>query len=322
LLSKFPSLKQLVVDANQAFKIYFTPLMAKHKNNWLLACFFPSALYATLVGGIVSARAEIPTILTDKIQQGSGVIDLLKNVTSADLGSYLKSNQAMYLAVDVNENASGLESAKSQGVAIKQMSLVLTTSSGDFSFTDFVTGSSAKLLESGSKVAGNYQTLFGTSGSNDLTSATKNFDMSRLDDVITFRNISYTGDIKSAHLEVQFVKTATGGSTGANEDFFDFSGGFEDFAILSNADAKTLQAAAIGKADAPATVTYTPEATPLSLTVVGPAPAPEPVVAVKTDPAVANAPAAPAPPFLLLVFGAALLGIHQIRASRTQLRAS
>jgi len=304
--------------------------MAKHKNNWLLACFFPAALYATLVGGIVSARAEIPTILTDKIQQGSGVIDLLKNVTSADLGSYLKSNQAMYLAVDVNENASGLESAKSQGVAIKQMSLVLTTSSGDFSFTDFVTGSSAKLLESGSKVAGNYQTLFGTSGSNDLTSATKNFDMSRLDDVITFRNISYTGDIKSAHLEVQFVKTATGGSTGANEDFFDFSGGFEDFAILSNVDAKTLQAAAIGKADAPATVTYAPQTTPLSPSnpvvapalAPAPAPAPAPVVAVKTDPAVANAPAAPAPPFLLLVFGAALLGIHQIRASRTQLRAS
>ncbi len=295
--------------------------MISQQNNWLPARFIQTALYATLLGGIVSARAEIPTILTDKIQRGSGVIDLLKNVTSADLGSYLKSNQAMYLAVDVNENASGFESSKSQGVAIKQMSLVLTTSSGDFSFTDFVTGSSAKLLESGSNVAGNYQTLFGTSGSNDLTSATKNFDMSHLDDVITFRNVNYTGDIKSARLEVQFVKTATGGAAGTNEDFFDFSGGFEDFAILSNADAKTLQAAAIGKADAPATVTYTPEATPLSPTVVGPAPAPEPVV-VKTDPAVANAPAAPAPPLLLLVFGAALLGIHQIRASRTQLRAS
>ena len=270
------------------------------------------------LGGIMAitcaARAEIPAILTDQIYKGQGVIDLLKDVSSADLSSYLQNNKAMYLAVDVNENASGTETARSQGVAIKQMKLILTTSAGDFSFSDFVTGTSAMLLESGSTVAQEYQTLFGTSGSNDLTSATTNFDMSRLDDVITFRNIAFTGDIKTARIQVEFLSTAATKPVGASEDFFDFSGGFEDFAILSPADAKMLEVASIGQADAPATVSYSTQTTPLTTTAatdpvpVSPAPAP-------AD-AVGNVPAAPAPPLLLLVFGAALLAIHQFRSAK------
>jgi len=289
-----------------------------------------SSVAVVAVSSALSARAEIPAVLTDQIYQGSGVINLLKDVSAADLGKYLLQNQGMYLAVDVNENASGLETAGSQGVAIKQMSLILSTSSGDFSFSDFVTSSTAMLVESGSKVAQQYYTLFGTSGSNDLTSATTNFSLAKLDDVITFKNINFTGEITSARLEVKFVNVATGAAAGSNENFFDFTGGFEDFAILSPTDAKTLEVAALGQADAPTSVTYAAEETPLTqpdpvntTTTVTADPAPAATTApaqvttvVKTDP-VSSVPAAPAPPFLLLAFGAGILALQRFRSRRS-----
>ncbi len=278
-------------------------------------------------------HAEIPSVLTDRIYQGTGAINLLKDVSAADLGKYLVQNQGMYLAVDVNESASGLETSQSMGVAIKEMRLLLTTSSGDFSFSDFVTGSTAMLIESGSKVAQQYYTLFGTSGSNDLTSATTNFSLSKLDDVIAVKNIAFSGEITSARLEIKFVNVATGALAGANENFFDFSGGFEDFAILSPTDARTLEVAALGQADAPKTVTYAAQETPLTqpapvvsapTTATAPAPVasapvePAPVASapVTADPLASNpvssAPGAPAPPLLLLALAAVLALPHGI----------
>ena len=54
---------------------------------------------------------------------------------------------------------------------------------------------------------------------------------------------------------MSFLDTAS--NAGDNEEFFDYSAGFEDFAILSEADAQTLDNANIGLAEAPTTVTYT-----------------------------------------------------------------
>ncbi len=226
------------------------------------AMFFNNAVYG-----------QIPTVLTDKIHRGSGVIDLLKDMSGSQLGEYLRTYQSMFLAADVNENASGNETSRSMGVALQQMRLLLSTTSGDFSFGDFYTSTSAKILAAGATSAQQFYTLFGSSGSNELTSATKSFDISRFDDVITISNINFTGDILGAKLEIAFVNVATGRGTGANEEFFDFSGGFEDFAILTRRDAAMLEAAAIGQAAAPGNLAVVQNTTPLTPVIRGEIPA-------------------------------------------------
>lgn len=100
----------------------------------VFSCF---AIFATLLfGSIAGLRAEIPGVLTDKIHRGSGVIDLMKDFSGAQFSEYLKTYGNLYLAADINENASGNETSRSQGVALKEMRLLLSTTDGDFSFGD------------------------------------------------------------------------------------------------------------------------------------------------------------------------------------------
>ena len=210
------------------------------------------ALAALLLG--TGVRAEIPTVLTDTIKSGGGTIDVMQDVTAAELEEAL-SGGTLYLGVDLNEDASGLEKSTSQGVAIKEMELIITTTEGTFSFTTFYTNTTAMILEEGATEAAEYNTLFGQSGSSQITSGTEGFDLSTFDDVIEIQGISYTGEIIDAQIRVTFLDTAN--KAGDNEEFFDYSAGFEDFAILSDADAQTLDNANIGLADAPTTITYT-----------------------------------------------------------------
>ena len=211
----------------------------------------------------VPAWAEIPTVLTDTISKGDGVIDVFKDVSGAELQQYL-GGETLYLGVDLNEAASGNESSTSVGVAIKEMELIIQTTNGDISYTEFITNTSAMIQEQGAAEAQEYYTLFGNAGGNTITSATSGFDISTFDDVIEFRNIQVSGEITGAQLRVTFLDTAASG--GENETFFDYSAGFEQFAILSSADATTLDAANIGLgADAPANISYsidTPSGTP------------------------------------------------------------
>jgi hypothetical protein len=220
----------------------------------------------------LAARAEIPTVLTDTIKSGSGIIDVMKDVSAAELQAAL-SGGTLFLGADLNEDASGLEKATSQGVAIKEIELILQTTAGDFSFSDFYTNTTALILEAGATQAAEYNTLFGQTGSNQLTSSVSGFDLSTFDDVIEIRNIDVTGDILSAQIRVSFLDTAR--NAGDTESFFDYSAGFEDFAILAEADAQLLDSANIGLADAPTTVTYT-ASTPSGGDLAAPSGAPEP----------------------------------------------
>jgi hypothetical protein len=208
---------------------------------------------AALVFGS-GARAEIPTVLTDTIKSGSGTIDVMKDVTSAELSQAL-SGGTLFLGVDLNEDASGLEKSTSQGVAIKEMELILQTTEGAFSFTTFYTNTTAMILEAGATQAAEYNTLFGQTGSSQISSTVAGFDLSTFDDVIEIRDIDFSGEITGAQIRVSFLDTAN--KAGDNESFFDYSAGFEDFAILAQADAQILDSANIGLADAPTTVTYT-----------------------------------------------------------------
>lgn len=68
--------------------------------------------------------------------------------------------------------------------------------------------------------------------------------------------VSFAGDILSASLAVTFLDTAkTRGDT--NESFFDYSGGPEDFALLSAYAAQTIETASAGVTTASDTVVFT-----------------------------------------------------------------
>lgn len=226
-----------------------------------------SRMIATLLGILFSAsslQAEIPTVLTDRIFKGSGTINLLKDMTGGELSSYLSSNGNLSLGIDLNEHSRGTESASSVGVAIQNISLMITTTAGTFSFSDIYTNTTAMIQAEGSNTADSYYTLFGRNGSSQITSSKGRFDVSAFDDLIKVQNVSVTGEILSASVNVTFLDTDTSGG-GANEDFFDFSAGFEDFAVFSAADAKILEAANFGVSAAPSSVTYdssTPESPP------------------------------------------------------------
>jgi hypothetical protein len=214
--------------------------------------------YLTMVIAVIGlaaalpAKAEIPTVLTDKISKGDGLIDILTDVSGEDLTTYLEGG-TLYLGVDVNEDASGLESSLSSGVAIKEMELIVQTTAGDFSFTEFYTNTTAMIQEAGTTEAQEFYTLFGSTGSNELTSSSSGFDISSFDDVVEIQNIDFEGEIIGAQLQVTFLDTANAGD---NEDFFDYSNGFEEFAILSSPDATLLDSAAIGISDSPTTLAY------------------------------------------------------------------
>jgi hypothetical protein len=234
---------------------------------WLRATLAFVALSLTTI-----ARAEIPTVLTDTIKSGSGIIDVMQDVTAGELQDAL-SGGTLFLGADLNENASGLEKSTSQGVAIKEVELILQTTAGDFSFTNFYTNTTAMILESGAAQAAEYNTLFGQTGSSQISSTVDGFDLSTFDDVIEIRDINFTGDIIGTQIRINFLDTAN--NAGDNESFFDYSAGFEDFAILAQADAQLLDNADIGLADAPSTVTYT-ASTPSGGDIAAPSGAPEP----------------------------------------------
>lgn len=205
-------------------------------------------------------RGDIPALLTDKIYQGSGTIDLLKDVTTAELQAYLEQTGEATIGVDLNENLSGNESADSVGVAIKSIELVLTTTEGTMTFTDFYTSTTATIIEQGASAPQEYYTLFGTGGSSSINGGTSDFDPTQLDDVFTIQDISFAGSLLDAQLNITFLDTANTGTEG-NETFFDFSNGPEDFALINQAAAQIIQEAAAGQEEAPETVSYTAQST-------------------------------------------------------------
>ena len=100
------------------------------------------AMVVVIIGlaAALPAKAEIPTVLTDKVRQGDGLINIMTDVSGEELTSYLEGG-TLYLGVDVNEDASGLESSLSSGVAINGASVIakdILTSNGVIHVIDAV----------------------------------------------------------------------------------------------------------------------------------------------------------------------------------------
>jgi hypothetical protein len=195
-----------------------------------------------------AAGQDSSTSLSDRIHQGSGTINLLRNLSAGSLADYLNVDGTLRLGIDVRENASGVESNSSLGIALKSLELILVTTAGTFSFDDVFTGTVALIRESSTPQDNSFNVLLGQSGRNSLSSSTPGFDLGKFDDVIQVRDIQYEGTILSANVNVTFLETRSRGN--ANDEFFDFSGGPEDFSLLSRTDAAALNALEIGHAEA------------------------------------------------------------------------
>jgi len=249
------------------------------------SCFLGCALALCVWTGM--ARAQLPVALTDKIHRGSGTINILADMAPDAFASYLRNTGELLLAVDLNENVSGIATSSSIAVAIERMELTIRTTDGVFTFGDVWSSTQASLLARNAGAPSEYFTLFGRSGSSQITTGDSALDS--YDDVVRIRNVDFTGEILSAEVNVTFLSTADTGRN-SNESYFQFSGGFEDFAILNQAQAALLEAANFGVADAPSTVTFKEVAMPSA----------------------ESTPGTPLPPLLVLLMLAGLL-IHRSR---------
>ena len=201
-----------------------------------------------------AAKAQISTRLTDTVKSGTGSINLLKDISGAQLAQQISSSGKLFFGMDINENASGNENSNSIGVALQSVELTVTTTTGTYRFSNCATNTTAVLSQAGSSGLNTYHTLFGQIGSSQLTSGSTGFDLGAFDDVLVLNNVAFTGDVLSATMSLRLLDT--GSSRAANDTFFDFSGGYEDLALLNMADAYALESANIGVAGAPSGVTY------------------------------------------------------------------
>ncbi len=215
----------------------------------------PPILVAMVGLTSLQAFADISTRLSDTVNQGTGSINLLKDISAAQFTQQVSPAGRLFFGIDLNENAAGNETSASIGGALKSVQLTVTTTTGTYTFSSFATNTTASLTEAGSSTSGTYSTMFGQIGSSQLTSGTTGFDLASFDDVLVLNDVSFTGTVLSAQMSVQMLNT--GNSRTENDTFFDYSGGYEDLALLSAQDAYALETASIGTAGAPAGVSVT-----------------------------------------------------------------
>lgn len=204
--------------------------------------------------------------LTDYIKgnDGKGDIILFKDMTNVDLEAYRQSGTGNLLfGVDVNENASGSEKASSQGVTVKSAVLKVSFGAIQKTYSTFSTETQVVVTEKGTTVPKTYYTLLGDSGSNRITS---NTIRDKFDSVLTIANVTDNlSTATAAVLEIRLLVTDP--ALGDPEAFYDFSNGFEDLAILVQADADFLNNEAFGRDEAPVVVLTNPPAD-TSMTIV------------------------------------------------------
>lgn len=203
------------------------------------------------------ALAISSTRLKDVIAQGHGEIDLLHAAVQSNSLSMAKLEQfrldnggQLAFAVDVNENASGSESSHSQGVAIEYARVEITIGSQVHTFDRFSTHTQSVLAPAGENSRSLFYTLIGDSGSRLITGSTgSDINNSSFDATIRIPVDIDIGSASSAKLIVQLLETND--ALGDPEAFYDFSGGFEDLAIVTATDATALDQTAAGRTDAP-----------------------------------------------------------------------
>ena len=206
----------------------------------------------------LSATAVESTRLKDVINSsGIGSIDLFRasvqarNLSPADLEAFREDNDGqLAFAVDVNEAASGLEKSSSQGIALDTARLLITIDGVTHTFDEFTTETRSLIARAGETSRSSYYTLIGDGGSGRITSSARSdINSSSFDATIRMPVNMNLANATAARLEIDLLDTNL--ALGDPEDFYDYSNGFEDVAIVTAGDAAYLDTLAPGREEAP-----------------------------------------------------------------------
>ncbi|MBB2487053.1 LruC domain-containing protein [Mitsuaria sp. WAJ17] len=216
---------------------------------------FLTAFLMTTFGSSLQAQTASSQRLADTIQSnGRGTINLMMGTGNTPLSAAqletlrlehfdASSGTPRYylsLGVDVNENNKGLETSTSQGVSIASVSLTVQWPGITRTYTSYRSATQALIMPAGSSSRQRYYTLLGEGGSSRITgsNAIQNQYDSTLD---IFVPDSLAGAL-SATLSIQLLDTNKNKPVAEPESFYDYSGGFEDLALLNRDDAYYLNA--------------------------------------------------------------------------------
>jgi LruC domain-containing protein len=217
-----------------------------------------------LLLGASAARGQDSVKLTDVVRQGVGDLDLLRDVTPATLEAFRQAGGGeLVLAIDVNEAADGSEKSSSQGVSFERVTLRVTLGGTPYTYDVFSTATQALLAPAGSTTRALTYTAVGDSGSNRITA---NAIQQEFDSLITVPVDRDLSSATAAVLEVRFLQTNV--TLGDPEAFYDYTNGFEDLALVNQADATYLEDLEPGVSEAPAVVLTDPptQTDPLAVT--------------------------------------------------------
>lgn len=200
------------------------------------------------------AQAVLNSVrLADVIKSsGSGTINLLLGtgnvpISATELEQYRLAHtdttqgtakQFLSLGVDVNENNKGLETSSAQGITIATLSLKVTRPSGITTYTDYRTRTRALLAAAGTVQRANYYTVLGEGGSSRITGS--NAIQQQFDSTLDIFVPDSLADASKVELIITLLNVNK--TLGDPESFYDYSGGYEDLALLNNEDAYFLNA--------------------------------------------------------------------------------
>jgi hypothetical protein len=202
-------------------------------------------IFAVALSSAAHATTLTSVHLTDKIgSNGRGNINLLTNVNKEQLEAFRRDNATrettprhfLSFAVDVNEAAKGLEKSSTQAVTVQTATLTVVRPSGTKVYSDFMTRTSALLRPHGSTTRQKYYTLLGESGSSRI-SASNSFQ-NLFDSTLNIFVPDSLSDVTSATLEIRLLDVNK--NVGEPESFYDYSGGFEELALVVSTDASYL----------------------------------------------------------------------------------
>lgn len=217
----------------------------------------------------LSAEAALEsTMLRDNIAQGVGMINLYTRHTSSKstapiTGQTLEAfrqqhNNQLAFVIDVNEAANNTEKASSQGVAVESATLIFNVSGAEIRCSLYTTNTASMLVKKGQTTRKQYPTLLGATGSNLITPSTSSdlygSDFSailrmRVDNEACTQPLPNLSAASSAFLSLTFLDTNV--KMGDPEDFYDFSNGPEDIALISIQDVAPVEALQAGVTEAP-----------------------------------------------------------------------
>lgn len=197
--------------------------------------------------------------MADTIKQGYGYIDLFKaqqsanNLTALDLESLRNEHgNRLVFAVDINEAASGTEKPSTQGVTIDTVELIITSNGNESRYSEFYTPTTSLIAAISETTRTFRYTMIGESGSSRITGSTLNDITSEFDSLLTIVVPDSLVSADSAFLAVRLKQTNS--SLGDPEAFYDYSGGFEDIAVVNFYDTQVLTELAPGVDEAPLVV--------------------------------------------------------------------